>query len=219
MAHAGEKLADLRERLEVAALQQRALRALRGGLAPLRRLARAGVEGAEAEAAEREEAAAKLAAGLVPVSDLYNDHVSRFRLWGLCLATLGACAHDDPDLVRHLWRALIYREVPAVADPGALGPGGARAAAWVRAQHEAVERDPFHAAEEEGGAAAAGASFEDLAWREALRARVAGLGAELRSQGAAAAAATFPVPFLCEELETLAAEHNSITGWNDSESW
>jgi len=197
--NASEKLADLQDQLEVATLQRRLLEALVTSVDHLRSLVDA-VEGAEAEIAEREEGVSWLSTRLVTVSDLYNEQASKHRFWGLCLLALGICSHDDRDLIRTLWRSIIYKEVP-------LNSNNAQTNNWLRSQHESVEKDPYYTVE---------ANFEDDTWREILKGKVTTLGEELYNSQYSF---TFPVPFLCNELETLAAEHNSIRGRTQGESW
>jgi len=192
--HKGENIVELEEQLEVARLQQRILVALQSELHVLHdKQDKFEFEGTDirAEVIQMSESVAELSVRLIPVSELYNDYASRYRLWKLCLVTLGICSHDDRDVISVLWRALIYNKVPSTSRD-------ASTSAWLQRELNTVERDPYKTED---------SSFDEEVWRISLQKAITDLGKELYNSQYPF---TFPVPYLCKELEILAAKHDRV---------
>ena len=84
------------EHLDIARLQQRALKALES-------------RGADADLLK--EKIDVLKSRLIDVSSLYNDYAAECELHDVCLHILRSCRHDDHDTVEQLWRKVIVQHI------------------------------------------------------------------------------------------------------------
>ncbi|CAM9224570.1 unnamed protein product [Chrysoparadoxa australica] len=192
----GDKLVLLEDEMEVALLQKRVKDKLLGSLPGLRAIKESGRggPGLDEEIKDRTQAIEDLEVKLVNISDLYNEYAQRFNLWQLCLSILHCCNRELPDLVKTLWRNIIYREVPSQSH-------NTQVAEWLARQRDGVQEDeaaPLIDSRDPN------ATFEEEGWISGLKGKIEALGKELYGTGADF---VFPVAMLCTEMEGIACRH------------
>eukprot|EP01038_Epipyxis_sp_PR26KG_P007824 gene7824-10628_t len=107
---------DLKDTLEIAEYQQRAydmvsndFESLQGTLHTLNELQQRNFK-------QMQETVHKLKYTLLSITILYNDVSVPYKLWEVCLMLLHASKTSNPDMVKRLWKSIIYRLVPDVAE-------------------------------------------------------------------------------------------------------
>ena len=209
-----EVLNQLEEKLDIAELQRLVLTALSSKLElivaiPVSDLSQEELSGRQL----LEDIVHRLSDRLWPVSELYNQVTDPYELWDLSLIILHSCKHDDPELIRKLWMSIIYKNVPC------------RSTITVVQNFLEDKKKRFLRQKSrdigEGNAVFEGAN---CSWMRELQSVIVDLGLRLCREHSAASVGgelavaskflvadflipTFPLPFLVEELEDIAALH------------
>ncbi len=198
-------LAQLEDELEVAQLQQRVLRTLEETspsissssttVSSTALSSRTEVDGGHFESGSL----SALRTNLLTVSDLYNNYAQARGLWELCLSIIHCCNRDVPELVRDMWKSIIYRMVPSQTRDVDVGQ-------WLVRQRLGVLQDPPGFAIPPGSCVAAQLFLEDVAWISPLAAKVESLARELYAEGTPDF--TFPLNLIVDELEGISCHHS-----------